>query len=146
MRAVSIFIILSLVLGNTVVFAQDSELMLEREPRTDFTVYGWTFLLLTLGTLAYGVKSYDDSQDDLDKAEANFVSYQAAGTASDAATFRAATDENLNDARANEERVNLALFLTIVFGLTSWYSFNAEDLPDSGLALSHNAIIFRHRF
>lgn len=146
MRAASILIVAALILGNSMAFGQESSLMLEEEPRTDFSVFGWTFLVLSLGTLAYGAKVYDDSQDDLDKADANFVSYQAASSSNEATTFRNAVSENLNDARANEDRANLALFLAFVFGLTSWYSFNAEDLPEGGLAMTSNSIILRHRF
>lgn len=146
MRAISVLIVAALVLGNAMAFGREPNLILEQEPRTDFTVFGWTFLVLTLGTLAYGAKVYDDSQDDLDKAELNFASYQAAASDTEATTFRNAVSENLNDARANENRANLALFMAFMFGLTSWYSFNAEDLPDTGLALTTNSIILRHRF
>lgn len=146
MRAASIFIIVALVLGSTPALAQKSKLLLEEQPRTNFTVYGWTFLLLSLGTLAYGAKAYDDSQEDLDNADANFASYQTASSASEATTFRNAANENLNDARANESRANLALWLGIIFAATSWYSFNAEDLPESGLALTRDSVILRYRF
>ena len=146
MRAISILIVAALVLGNSIAFGQESSLMLEQEPRTDFSVYGWTFLLLSLGTLAYGAKVYGDSQDDQDTAEVNYASYQAATSSSEATTFRDAVSENLNDARANENRANLALYMAFVFGLTSWYSFNAEDLPDARLAVTTNSIILRHRF
>ena len=146
MRTVSVLMILALMLGSALAFAQDSKLMLEQEPRTDFTVYGWTFLLLSLSTLAYGAKVHGDSQDDLDKADANFAGYQVAATPADATAFRTAANENLNDARAKEERANLALFFGILFGITSWYSFNAEDLPEGGLAMTRNSVIFRLRF
>lgn len=146
MRAISVLIVAALVLGNSMAFGRESSLILEQEPRTDFTAFGWTFLLLSLGTLAYGAKVYGDSQDDLDKAELNFASYQVATSDTEATTFRDAVSENLNDARANENRANLALFMAFMFGLTSWYSFNAEDLPDAGLALTTNSIILRHRF
>ncbi len=146
MRTLSVMVILVFVSGSTVALAQGSGLMLEQEPRKDFTGFGWTFLLLTAATLALGVKAKADSDDDLERAETSFANYQNATTSGDAATFRATTDSALNDARANEGRANLALFLTFVFGLTAWYSFNPEDLPDNSLAVTHNAIIFQHRF
>ena len=73
MRTLSVLVILVLVSGSTAAFAQDSGLMLEQEPRKDFTGFGWTFLLLSVATLAFGVKSKADSDDDLERAEANFA-------------------------------------------------------------------------
>ena len=146
MRGICLIMIAVLILGNSAAFAQESKLILEEEPRTDFTVYGWTFLLLSLGTFAYGASVYSDSQDDIDKADANFAGYESATTQEDATAYRTAANEDLNNARAKEGRANLALWLGIIFGLTSWYSFNAEDLPETGLALTGNSIILRHRF
>jgi hypothetical protein len=146
MRTLSVLVILLLVSASTAAFAQDSGMMLAQEPRKDFTGFGWTFLLLTAATLAYGVKAKADSDDDLERAEVNFTSYQNATTPTELTAFRTAANSALNDARANEERANLALFMTFVFGLTAWYSFNPEDLSDNSLAVTHNAIIFQHRF
>ena len=146
MRAVSILMVVSFLLGSSMAFGRESSLILEQEERTEFSGFGWTFLFLSLGTVAYGVKAYGDSQDDLDKAELNYASYQTASSDTDATTFRNAVNENLNDARANENRANLALFIGFIFGLTSWYSFNADELPEAGLAFTQNSVIIRHRF
>ncbi len=144
MRALALTaLVLALILGRP---ALAREMMLEGEPSRDFSDYGWTFLILTGTSLLYGINSYNGSQDSLDDAEANYQLYLNAGTSDAATAYRAATNNSLNDARTEETRANIALYLTILFGLTSYYSFNPEALPENTLFVGHNSIIFRTTF
>ena len=144
MRALALMLFaLALFLGRS---AQAAELMLEEKPSGDFSGFGWTFLVLTGTTLLYGIQTYNDSKDSLDEAEANYQLYLTAGTSTDATFYRAATSDRLNNARTDETRANIALYLTILFGLTTYYSFNPEALPENTLFVGHNSIIFRTTF
>ncbi|MCZ6559244.1 MAG: hypothetical protein O7A69_15940 [SAR324 cluster bacterium] len=140
MRAVCIMLLLFLLTGGGSAWGQ--MMLLEEEASKDHSGAGVTFLLLSVVTLAYGLKSFNDSQDDLDRADASFAQYQAAPTTA----LQVATSDALNDARVNEDRANAAVFLTILFGLTSYYSFYPEDLPDVSLAATPGGILYRYRF
>ncbi|MCZ6533677.1 MAG: hypothetical protein O7A08_12020 [SAR324 cluster bacterium] len=145
MRAVCIMLLLFLLTGGGSAWGQ--MMLLEEEASKDHSGAGVTFLLLSVVTLAYGLKSFNDSQDDLDRAEASFVQHEAVRVAGgDTSALRAATSDALNDARVNEDRANAAVFLTILFGLTSYYSFYPEDLPDVSLAATPGGILYRYRF
>lgn len=146
MRAGCLGLIVLILLGYGSAFGRESELILEEEPRSDYTVFGWTFLVLTAATLAFGLKSVEDSDDDLATADASYSQYQSATTSSDAATFRQATENSLNNARANEERANLAFMATFLFGLTAYASFFPESLPGVSIAATANSVIIQQRF
>ncbi len=144
MRALALMaLVLALLLGRP---ALAREMMLEDEPSREFSDYGWTFLVLAGSSLLYGINSYNSSRDSLDEAKANYQLYLGAGTSDAVTAYRAATNDSLNDARTEETRANIALYLTILFGVTSYYSFNPEDLPDNTLFVGHNSIIFRTTF
>ena len=145
MRVLCLVIVAVLLTGGSAL-AQGRRLMLDEEPSRTFNGLGWTFLFLSVATLAYGAKVLGDSDDDLDRADQSFTAYQSAGSASQATSLRTATNSALNDARTNEERANVALFLAVLFGITSYYSFNPEDLPDNSLTVTRSGILFSHRF
>lgn len=146
MRAGCLGLIVLMLLGYGTAFGRESELILEEKPRSDYIAFGWTFLVLSAATLAYGLKSAEDSDDDVATADANYLLYQSATTASDAAAYREATESSLNDARANEERANLAFMATFLFGLTAYASFFPETLPGVSIAATTNSVILQHRF
>ena len=120
--------------------------MLDEPPADSYTAWGWTFLALGAVTLAYAVQQNSDAQDSLDAANASFASYQAAGDSASAANLRVETSGFLNDARTEEKRANVAFYAAILFGLTSYYAFLPEHLPEAGFSLTHNGFIFRHKF
>jgi hypothetical protein len=126
--------------------ALGGEMMLREPPRETFTGYGWTFLFLSVATLAYGSQALSDSKDSLDKADASYQQYLAATDPNEITNQRIATNGFLNDARADEKRANVALYLGILFGLTSYYSFFPEHGPQAPIVIGHNGIIIRHRF
>ena len=144
MRVACVLVAALLLLGGSPALGQ--QLMLEEEPPTEFTGTGWTFLVLSLATLSYGLKVLADSDDDLDRAEAKYTQYLAAGTGPQATTLRAATNDALNDARANEKRANVAFALTILFGLTSYFSFLPDHMPDASLVMTPQGMLYTYRF
>ena len=144
MRVTCVLVAALLLVGGSPALGQ--QLMLEEEPPTEFTGTGWTFLVLTLATLSYGLKVRADSKDDLSRADTTFAQYLAAGTPAQATTLRAATDDALNDARANEKRANVAFALTILFGLTAYFSFLPDHMPDASLVVTPQGMLYTYRF
>lgn len=140
MRAVCIMLLLFLLAGSGSAWGQ--MMLLEEENSEDHTGAGVTFLLLSMVTLAYGINSFSDSQDDLDRADASYAQFQVTSTTA----LQEATSDALNDARVNEDRANAAVFLTLLFAITSYYSFFPEDLPDVSLAATPRGILYRYRF
>ena len=61
MRVACVLVAALLLLGGSPALGQ--QLMLEEEPPTEFTGTGWTFLVLSLVTLGYGLKVLADSED-----------------------------------------------------------------------------------
>ncbi|MEE8395089.1 MAG: hypothetical protein V3S29_03475, partial [bacterium] len=102
-------------------------LMLNEEARTDFSSYGWTFYGLSAAMLLLASQSYTASQDALATANANYVSYQATPTTD----LQTLAEAFLSSAQAEETKANAALFLSVLFGVTGYYSFHPEDLPET---------------
>lgn len=137
------------VLGLALICARPAlaqNLMLKEEPRTDFDSFGWTFLILSGTMFLYGVNAFNNSRDSLDEAKARYQVYLDAGAEADFTQLRANVKNSLNEARVDEKRANIALYLTILFGITSYYSFHPEDLPDTSIFVGFNTIGVRHRF
>ena len=117
-------------------------LMLDEEPRTDFTSYGWTFYGLSAAMLVLASQSYTASQDALATANANYVSYQATPTAD----LQTLAEAFLSSAQAEETKANAALFLSVLFGVTGYYSFHPEDLPETTIFVHPRGVTVLRRF
>lgn len=117
-------------------------LMLDEEPRTDFTSYGWTFYGLSAAMLLLASQSYTASQDALATANANYVSYQATPTTD----LQTLAEAFLSSAQAEETKANAALFLSVLFGVTGYYSFHPEDLPETTIFVHPRGVTVLRRF
>ncbi len=144
MRQAVLAILLTIALGHGQVLG--AELFLKEQPRTDVTDFGWTFLVLSATTLVLSAKYLSDSQDNLDLADQSYTSYKSATSPTDITNFRNDTTRYHNDAISLERRANIGIYLSILFGVVSYYSFYPESLPDSPVLVSLNGIIIRHRF
>lgn len=118
-------------------------LMLNEEARTDFSSYGWTFYGISGALFLLGVQSYSASQDALATADANYALYVADNTDTVA---QAAAEGFLSSAQAEETRANAAFFLSVLFGLTGYYSFHPEDLPETTIFVHPRGVTVLRRF
>ena len=144
MRPFWIAVVAALIIGPGQ--ALGARLMLEEEPRTDFTVYGWTFLALTAATLFYASTANSDSKGALDQANASYQQYLTATSDDTIAAFRGQTEKLHEEAKSLEKRANVGAYLALLFGLTSYYSFFPDSLPDGPVLISNMRIVFRLRF
>lgn len=124
----------------------DEELLLERTAEPPYQAYGWTFLGLSLVSLAVGVDQYNAREDELDAADEAFDRYRAAGTAEAAVFWRQKTRKHLDQAQVAETRVNLAIALVVLFGLTSYYSFDPESGQAPSVLPRHDGVALRVKF
>lgn len=142
MRPLWIAVVAALIAGQ----ALGAGLLLEEEPRTDFTVYGWTFLALTAATLSLASSANSDSKEALNKANASYRQYLTATSGDTIAAFRGQTEKFHEEAKSLEKRANVGAYLALLFGLTSYYSFFPDSLPDGPVLVSDMGIVFRLRF
>ncbi|MEE8395787.1 MAG: hypothetical protein V3S29_07000, partial [bacterium] len=118
-------------------------LMLNEEARTDFSSYGWTFYGLSAAMLLLASQSYTASQEALATADANYALYVADNADTVA---QAAAEGFLSSAQAEETKANAALFLSVLFGLTGYYSFHPEDLPETTIFVHPRGVTVLRRF
>ena len=144
MRPFWIAVVAALIIGQGP--ALGAGLLLEEEPRTDFTVYGWTFLALTVATLSLASTANSDSKGALDKADASYRQYLTATAPTAIAAFRGQTEKFHEEAKSLEKRANVGAYLALLFGLTSYYSFFPDSLPEGPVLISNMGIVFRLRF
>ena len=142
MRPFWIAVVAALIAGQ----ALGAGLLLEEEPRTDFTVYGWTFLALTAATLSLASSANSDSKEALNKANASYRQYLTATSDPTIAAFRGQTEKFHGEAKSLEKRATAGAYLALLLGLTSYYSFFPESLPDGPVLVSDMGIVFRLRF
>jgi len=122
------------------------EMILNDVSPPDYNAYGWTFTGLTLFTLGYGIYAYTKSQDELDQADKNYKLYKNAGTTSSALKYRGKTEDHRDEARNYETRANAAIVLTLVFGLTAFYSFHTDLGPHMSLTSTLDGAVFTWHF
>ncbi len=123
-----------------------SDLMLHDDSEPDTTAMGWTFLGLTVAALGVAAVSFTESQDELNAAEKDHKRYDAAASEIDTLRFRRKTETHHDNAKAAETRANVGLALALVFALTSYFSFSADELPDVSLSLTTNTAAVQWRF
>jgi hypothetical protein len=121
-------------------------MMLNDDSPPNYSAYGWTFTGLTLLSLGYGVYAYNKSQDELDQADKDYKLYKNATTTSAALKYRAKTEDHRDEAKNYETRANVAIWMTVIFGLTAVYSFGPEMGPHMSLMSSLNGPVFIWRF
>ena len=145
MRLISMVITLFF-LGGTGL-ALGSDLMLEEPPRTSFTGFGITFLLLTAVSGAYAAQAKSESETALAAANSSYAQYLAAGSDPDAqTTYKQQTKDDLAEAQSMEKKANTGYYLTLLFAVTSYYSFFPGHLPDNTILVTQNGLIIQHRF
>ena len=110
------------------------------------TGVGWSFTGLTLVSLGFSVYYYNQSQDELDKADKNYKQYKAADTTADALFYRDKVQKHRSSARTAETRANLGIALTLVFALTAFYSFSPDSAPDISITATLNGPMLEWRF
>ena len=143
MRPIWIAVVAALMLGQGQ--ALGAGLMLEEEPRTDFRVFAWPFFALSAVTGIYAFTALSDSKDALDQANASYQQYLTASE-STVATYRSQTESFHQEAKSLEKRANVGALLALLFGLTSYYSFFPDSLPDGPVLISDMRIVIRLRF
>lgn len=126
--------------------ASAADLILTEESDESFTGYGWAFLVLSLASASYGSQAKSDADIALAEADASFASYNAAATSDEASTYREATVNHLNDAQTHEKRANAGYFLAVFLGVSSYYSFFPEHLPDNTVLVTQRGIALQYRF
>ena len=122
------------------------EMMLNDVSPPDYSAYGRTFTGLTLLSLGYGIYAYSKSQDELDQADKNYKLYKNADTTASALRYRGKTEDHHDAAKNYETRANAAIALTLVFGLTAYYSFHTDLGPDLSLTTSLGGAVLTWRF
>ena len=122
------------------------DMLLHDQSEPNLRAYGWTFSGLALLTLGYGVYAYNKSQDELDKADKQYLLYRDATTEANALKYRKLTERHHDQAKIFEARANGALALTIIFGLTATYSFSPESAPDLSLSTTWQGPVLTWRF
>ena len=142
--AATVMLVVAVLANGSSVWATD--MMLDDESDPSYTAYGWTFLGLTLVSAAVASQSITDSQDSLNKASKSFKQYKGATAEADVTKYRDSTEKHHEDAKSAEERANLAVLLTILFGAASYYSFSPESGLDFSLMTSSTHVIWRVRF
>ena len=139
---------MGLMLAATPVWAASDDLLVERDgPWVSYDALGWSFLGLSAASLAVAVNGYQESQAALDKARDAYDNYEVATTEADALHWRDETEKFHDRAKAFESTANTALFLTVLFGFTSYYSFSPEDEPSGPtVTVTATGVRFRTRF
>lgn len=143
MRLLGLSVAILLVLGQMPALGKG--LMLDEPEPTSFTGYGWTFLGLSLVMAAYAQQSQTAADDALADAQAAYVNYQGADS-STVEGYRYEASRALTDAKVAEEKANGALFLTVLFALTSYYSFFPNHAPDATIIVHPRGVALLYRF
>ena len=140
MRLLAGLIVVMLLMGQGSAVA--GELMLRDDPPKDtYWGYGLTFLVLSGASAAYSQTAAAESEDKLAKAK---TLYDTAKGSGDSAAQEKATTA-LDDARSAEMRANAAAYMSLVFLLTSYFSFFPNHLPDNTV-LMPTGIAYQIRF
>lgn len=118
-----------------------------REPdKPNYEAYGWTFLGLSVVSLAVGFNALSQRNENLDKAEASFKKYKVATDPSTVAQLRRETSRTHNAAKAWESTANVGLLLGVVFAATSYGSFTIDPNEPSFMSLTHRSVSILIRF
>ena len=126
--------------------AWGSQDMMLREDGTSPEIVGWTFAGLSGIALLAAANGYTESQKSQEEADKAYEKYQAADNAEDANRYHKKTNSFRNSAIAYESTTNGGFYLSLLFALVSYYSFNPESAPQGPVLISQRGIGFLHRF
>ena len=140
MRLLTSWILMLVILGQG--SALGGEMILHDDPPKDtYWGYGLMFLVLSGAAAGYSDTAAKDSEEKLAEAKTLYASAKASG---DPAEQDAATAA-LQDARQTELYANASAYMSVIFLLSSYFSFFPNHLPDNTV-LTPNGIAYQVRF
>lgn len=124
MRLLTTITLLFLVLGQGSALASEM-LLADDPPQSSYPGYGFLFLVLSGASAAYSGSAAAESEDKLAEAKA-----AAAGASGDTAAQDRA-NSLLQEAKSSEMRANAAVYASVIFLFSSYFSFFPGHLPDN---------------